>query len=377
MNDRSLHVMHVIDGLALGGAERMLVEIANATQDVNFRVSACVTRSVTSMASELKPGIRLHVLNRTSRFSLEGVKKLAAIVRDDPVDLFHVHGRPSFSFLAYASFLSGIKGAILLHDHDGWIETTPKAPLWFRILGRIKVDYYVGVHEQMHSWARQGGIPDSHIGFIGNALDLTRFQNNCQPVPRAAIGVSDDQLVGIWVGGIRRQKGLNWLIEALHECPRPPGLKLLIVGDINEPDYYHECLQMITAYGLEDVFVFIGSRMDIPSIMKAANFALLSSQSESGPLVLIEYLASGLPVVAVETGSISHHAAQYGVPGFVPPGDTAAYRSALEDLFKISSSERATRGAYGAQVAAEHFEIRQVLPQWHRAYRIALGEVPE
>ncbi|HLO13693.1 MAG TPA: glycosyltransferase [Anaerolineales bacterium] len=377
MNNRPLHIMHVIDALGLGGAERMLVEIANATCEEKFRVSVCVTRSVVSLANELHPSIQLHVLNRSSRFSLEGAKKMAAIVRNDPVDLFHIHGRPSFSFLCYASFLGGIKGAMLLHDHDGWIETTHTVPFWFRILGRIRVNYYVGVHQEMHHWAEQGGIPEARIGFIDNALDLRRFQDNCLPVTRAEIGVLDQDLVGLWVGGIRRQKGLHWLIEALHGCRRTPGLKLLIVGGINEPEYYLECLQKITAYGLEDVFVFIGPRTDIPSLVKTADFALLSSQSESGPLVLIEYLAGGLPIVAVETGSISHRAAQYKVPGFVSVGDTIAYRYALEELFQLSPQKRTARGAFGAQVAASHFEICQVMPRWYSAYRVALGETPE
>ncbi|MBN2117179.1 MAG: glycosyltransferase family 4 protein [Anaerolineales bacterium] len=372
INKRPFYIMHVIDALPLGGAERMLVEIANATCDPDFRVSVCVTRSVTSLASELNPNIRLHVLNRTSRFSLDGVKKMAAILQEEPVDLFHVHGRPSFAFLSYASFLCRIKGAILLHDHDGWVETVHIMPLWFRILARIKIDYYVGVHEQMCHWARQGGIPSFRVGFISNALNLMRFQENRLPVSRAEIGVSDEDLLGVWVGGIRRQKGLHFLIEALHGCQRLSKVKVLIIGDINERDYYLECLQKIAAYKLEDVLVFTGRRTDIPSLVKIADFALLSSQSESGPLVLIEYLASGLPIVAVETGSISHRAAQHNIPGFVPVGDTIAYCHALEELFQLSPEERRSRGALGVQVATEHFEISQVMPEWYHVYRVAL-----
>lgn len=369
--------MHVIDSLALGGAERMLVEIANATTNRDFRVSVCVTRSVTTLARELRSDIRLHVLNRTGRYDLRAVHRLAAIVREDPVALFHVHGRPSFAFLSAASALGRIRGAILLHDHDGWIETTPTVPLWFRIVGRVKASCYVGVHERMHQWAEQAGIPEHRTRFISNALDLKRFTDDRPSLPPVDLGFGPDDLLGVWVGGIRRQKGLSRLIDALHGCPRPPFVRVMIVGAVNEQDYHEECLKKIAAHGLEDVFLFSGARTDIPALLKRADFALLSSESESGPLVLIEYLARGLPIVAVETGSVSHHAARSGVPGFVPPGDTAAYRAALEELLRLSPAERAARGALGIRVAREHFEIGAVMPSWYSAYRVALGERPD
>ena len=61
------HIMHIIDSLAIGGAERMLVDIANSTDKSKFSVSVCVTRSDITLAKNLLPDIPLRILNRQFR----------------------------------------------------------------------------------------------------------------------------------------------------------------------------------------------------------------------------------------------------------------------------------------------------------------------
>src|SRR5262249_47532662 len=104
-----MHVMHVIDSLCLGGAERMLVDIANATVSDGHRVSACITRDGRDLANELHPAVHLWVLARRKRFEGTALKQFAAIIKEHKVDLLHVHNRSTFSFAAVVKTLRLIR----------------------------------------------------------------------------------------------------------------------------------------------------------------------------------------------------------------------------------------------------------------------------
>jgi len=79
-----MHVMHVIDGLAVGGAERMLVEIANHTCRSDIKTSVCVTRSDITLAKELRTDIPIVVLNRKGRFDPEAFRRIHGMLEIYP-----------------------------------------------------------------------------------------------------------------------------------------------------------------------------------------------------------------------------------------------------------------------------------------------------
>lgn len=365
--------MHIIDSLAVGGAERMLVEIANHTTRDDFRVSVCVTRSGTTLANELNPEIPLYVLNRKSRFDLQGFKKLAKVVREQKVDVFHVHGRSSFAFIAFASSMRLISSPIIFHDHFGAIEIDDSIPTWFRLWGKRKVGHYVGVYQQLALWAQRAGVPSHKISVIENALNLSRICNANPYDLRRELNIPKEILIGVFVGGVRREKGLEVLIEALSQSKHRSKVKILVVGDIKDDVYFQTCKEKLMQRGLGETMIFLGSRTDVPRILKSVDFAVIPSISESGPLVLIEYMAAGLPFVATKVGAISLRAEELGAPGFVPPNNPKALAEVIDELVGLSLTERVSRGNIGKEIAFEHFDIHKKMPQWYEVYNRVLG----
>src|SRR3569623_2355422 len=100
VNTPRLHVLHVVDALALGGAERMLVESANRTVFDGHRVSVCVTRSGIELAARLDPRSDLLVLGRQKKLELSPLVRLVRWIRATDDDAIHCHGRSSFSLIA-------------------------------------------------------------------------------------------------------------------------------------------------------------------------------------------------------------------------------------------------------------------------------------
>ena len=364
--------MHVIDSLAVGGAERMLVDIANSTSAEGHQVSACATRHRGDLANWLRPDIKFWELNRQRRFDWSAMRLFASLARDFEPDLFHAHGRSTFSFLAFVTALGLVDYPIVIHDHD-YVNSDSTVPSWFRWASGRWASHYVGVYAKLEAWAKDAGIPGDKISIIPNALDLQRIRAAPAGCIRRELDIPDDILIGIVVGGQQYVKGTDLLINAFAQSKHRKRARLLIVGDANEPAYLRSCYAQKDSLALSESITFLGKRLDVASLMKCVDFAVLPSRSESGPLVLIEYMVCGLPFVATNVGGVANKVEALGVPGFVPANDSLALASALDQLLQLSHAERLKRGKMGEDVAASYFEISERLPEWFRVYAAAAG----
>ena len=347
MPQTGLHILHVIDSLAVGGAERMLVDIANATV-APYRVSVCITRSDAPLAHDLHPEIPLHVIGRTSRFDVGGMLRFARLVRAQKVDVLHAHGLSTLSFLVMLRTLGLIRTPVVLHEHFGNIERETNTPTWYRLWGWRFVDQFVGVYQKLADLAADVGIPAGKINVIENALDLDRLRR-ADPIDlHQAFNIPTNALIGIVVAGMRFEKGIDLLLDALTLIASATPYHLLIVGSERQQGYANACHQQVTALGLADRVTFAGERTDVPGLVRGADFAIMPSRSESGPLVLIEYGCFGLPIVATQVGSIGNRFANLGAEGFVPPNDTAALAAALSELLELNAARSRKSGAASA-----------------------------
>jgi glycosyltransferase involved in cell wall biosynthesis len=367
-----MHIMHVIDSLAIGGAERMLVDIANQSSKDNIDVSVCITRSDCTLASELRQDISWMALKRKQAGDINGFKDLASFVKRRNVDVFHVHGISSFSFLAVSKAIGLISSPIIFHDHNGSIEFKRSVPFWFRVWGKHYVDRYVGVYQKLAAWARAAGVPQAKIGVIENALDLSRIQTAAPLDIKQELKIPSHIPTGVVVGNIRPEKGIDVLLEAIAQSKHRGRSMFLLIGAARNAEYYQACRAQSAKLGLDASVVFLGERLDTLRIMRGVDFAVLPSRSESGPLALIEYMASGLPLIATRVGAVGRRVEEMGVPEFVAPGDPIALATALDCLLDLSPDERVRRSALGQQLALRSFDIRNCMSLWYDIYSSVL-----
>lgn len=368
-----MHVLHVIDGLGLGGAERMLVDIANRTVADGGTASVCVTRNATARVPELDPSIGVLILDRKGKFSPVESIRLLRWIRASRIDVIHAHMRSSTAFVVLLRASRLLRTPIVFHDHYGGIEIDTSVPRWFR-LGRRYISYYVGVHQKLCEWARGAGMPASHTEMIPNGVDLARFSAAKPTSLREELGIGADIPLGLLVATVRRDKGIEVLLEAVAASRSRHHVRIAIAGTHTDADYLAECRERCTRLGLDGIVTFLGPRDDVPGLLQEADFALLSSHSESGPLVLLEYFAAGLPIVSTLVGDIGRRFAELGVPGFVAPGNIAAYTTELDRLLAMTAAQRRARGEIGKAHLSKHWDIRAAMPRWYEIYRKVCGQ---
>jgi len=185
----------------------------------------------------------------------------------------------------------------------------------------------------------------------------------------------ENEVILVAVGNVNPLKGYHYLVEALAELR---GLdtpwRMIIAGaklDTAE-DYLRALQSRIRELGMEDRFHFLGAVDEVPAVLAACDIFVLSSQSESGPMVLLEAMACGKAPVASDVGLV-REVIEDNVSGLVtPPRDSAALAAALKKMisdsaFRIAVSRR-TRAAIGHK-----FTVQGAAEAHHAVYTRLLG----
>lgn len=367
-----MRTLHVIDSLRVGGAERTLVELVRAGRGVGVESAVCVTRDGLDLAAELPPGTLLRTLGRRSALGVpaafDGLRRLIGEVQPD---VLHVHGRSSARLVAVGRAVGAIRTPYLLQDHYGGSWPRSRASRW-PLSGSAE---YVAASRRQLRDAQDAGARPERSRVIAPALDLERLRvNRVTGDPRAELAVAADVPLGVCVAGLRPEKGIDVLLDALADQPRPRCV-IAVLGGCRDAMYSARCRGRIAASGLESMVRLCGERRDLASWLAVAHFAVHPARIESGPLSLIEQLAAGLPIVATRVGAVAESAERDGVSGFVDPDDPVALRAALERLLRLSPAVRRNRGRAGRDVADRLFSIERRAPEWLDAYQAA-AEAP-
>ena len=114
--------------------------------------------------------------------------------------------------------------------------------------------------------------------------------------------------------------------------------------------------------GVAGQVVFAGLRDDVEVLLRGADALVLSSRSEALPTVVIEAMATGLPVVATRVGGVPELVDPERSALLVPADDPAALRNAIERIV-ASDDLRRTLGARGREVAIERFRLERMCAQ--------------
>lgn len=155
----------------------------------------------------------------------------------------------------------------------------------------VAISHYVKT-----SCAQAFNISESRITVIYNGVDCLKFTPKNRPYR------ADDVLKLIYVGRVFKKKGLDLLVKAVALLPSDTNISVTVVG--TGPELSN--LQLLSKeLGIEDKISFLGLRMDIPNLLKEADFFVHPAVWNEGfGITLIESLATGLPCIAFNRGAI-------------------------------------------------------------------------
>lgn len=198
------------------------------------------------------------------------------------------------------------------------------------------------------------GLPDSKIAVVHNGVDLDEFYPGIED--RSLLGLPAGVPLALFAGDIRTsRKNLDTILHALVGVP---DVHLAVAGTTDGSPYP----DLSRDLGLTDRVHFLGFRTDLPKLMRAADFFVFPSRYEACALVLVEAIASGLPVITAQaTGGAEIIEPECGIR-IKDANDVAALSQAMRDvtstphrLSSMSRSARETAVTYTFDAVAESY----------------------
>ncbi|MFD0988655.1 glycosyltransferase [Mariniflexile jejuense] len=292
-----MKVLQLINSLATGGAEKLILEtvpllnkagvasdvaVLNGTQHPFFQVL-----SKTNCC-------KMYVLSNTSVYNPLLIFKIIPLLKK--YDIVHVHIFPALYWVAFAKYLSFSKTKLIYTEHSTSNNRRNKSlfklldKLVYRAYNKIitiapEVDANIKKHLNYH---------ENKFELIQNGVNLDII-HNAKPISKFQFGVpiTDKTKLLIQVASFRYPKDQKTIIKALTKLP--DNIVLLLVGD---GPLKQECQDLAKALNVAHRVLFLGIRMDVFNLLKTADIVILSSHHEGLSLSCIEGMASGKPFIA-------------------------------------------------------------------------------
>lgn len=286
--EKKIKVLQVIDVLEIGGAEQICILLTNLLKHSNYKVALLLLSEKGEMYNHIDKSVDVHLLNKKTNYNIFKYYECAKIIQ--AYDIVHVHMRYNFKYVSLVHKLFRIKNKVILHDHYGNIEKDRSVPKLFKSI--LKPKFYIGVSNTLTDWANKNvKLAKDYVFLLSNVVPKKDILNEDVSTKKGMVLVANIKPIKNQLHAIRLTAKLN--------------TTLTIYGNIHDEVYYKMLLNEIKLLNIEDKVKFIHGVTDIQPELNKYEIGLMCSVSESGPLVLIEYLAQNLPFLSYNTGEVS------------------------------------------------------------------------
>lgn len=354
--DRPLRVVAYTDATGFGGAEQVLgILVENLPTDIDVVVMG-VDEVLVSRLTSRRPGSMGVVVPavRTKR-DVRAIVRHVRAMRSLSPDICHINLRTPYScqYGMLAALLS--RGTKVIAVEHLPLSTTSRVRRFLKRRSSARLAAHVAVG----AWAARlieddAGLERGAICVIHNGVPALA---PTLPAARLAAG----PVIGA-IGRLDPQKGFDVLVQAIAALPTAT---LVIVGDGAE---HRNLERQARELGVSNRVVITGWREDARSLLSGFDIFALPSRFEGFPLVVLEAMQAGVPVVATAVGSVSEAVIDGETGLIVPEEDAAALARALASLLADEPLRRRLAEA-GKALALDHFEATAMTHAYARLYR--------
>jgi glycosyltransferase involved in cell wall biosynthesis len=366
--EKPLRLLLVVDSLEVGGAERHVVDLAAALRrkghevEVACSVAGGLAERLQEAGVPFRPLTDRLVKRRVSPAYARGVRRL---IRVKTFDLVHAHIYASAVAAAIATRKTGPQLVITEHTEASWQTWwTRRVSRWAHGRASHTIAVSTPIRRRLIEKDR---VPPDRVSLIPNAV----VPAPDDPPDLSGVlpdGWPEGPLVGV-VARLQPEKGVATFLEAAARVSRfSPETRFLVAGD---GPLCEELQGLAERLGMEDRVLFLGYRSDARALMGLLDVLVVPSMTEGSPLIVLEAMAAGVPVVASDVGGVPDQA-RHGEEGLlVPPGDPEALAGAMGELLR--DPKRARRlGAAGRRRTENGFSHETLVRRIEGVYRAVL-----
>lgn len=272
-------------------------------------------------------GIEIVDALHNKKIDIKNIMLAKKIIKEKKIDIVYATASRSISNAIFACLGTNVKlityrgttGGLYRHDPSSYLNALNP-----RVDGVICVSESVERHVKKQVFSTRKKVVTIYKGH-----DTIWYDQN--PASLEVFGTNKDNFNVAFVANVRPHKGLIYVIKAAHELSDIKDLHILLIGDKMDKEPY---LSEIKNSGMNERIHITGYRDDVPQIVAACDVLVHASTRKEGlPRVILESLASGIPVIASANES-SLEIIEDGVNGFIVPiKDASSIAKRIRELY--------------------------------------------
>jgi glycosyltransferase involved in cell wall biosynthesis len=366
---RGLRVVHLLAPAPFGGLESVVLALAGAQRDAGDHVLVVAVESDGGQPSPFVDAVRATGLSvlpvpASGRRYWRERDAVGKILDDERPDLLHTHGYRPDVLDAPVARRRGIPTITTVHGFTGG-GMKNRAYEWLQKRSFRRFDAVVAVSRRLRDEMVSWGVPSERVHAIPNA-----WEPGGSPVARSEarryLGLDEGTPTLGWVGRMSPEKGPDVMIRALAAMASPEThLSMMGSGTMEE-----ECRRLADRLGISSRCRWHGVVPEAASLLRAFDAIVLTSWTEGTPMILLEAMAAGVPIVSTSVGGVPDVvSAEEAV--LVSSGDVPALARAVEEV--LADPQASTDRARAAKLRLERdFSVQPWAHRYRKVYQTVL-----
>lgn len=347
-----MKILLVITGLGMGGAEHVVVNLAdNFVQRGNTVKIAYLTGEALVLPSNPEIEVVAIGMKRAKDF-FKAYMTLRALINSFKPDVVHSH-------MIHANLLSRlvrltVKVPKLVCTAHNSNEGGKLRMFAYRLTDKLATISTNVSEEAVDSYIKAGAVKPGRMLSVVNGIDTNRFVFDAEVCDekRVELDIANLQII-LSVGRLVKQKDYPSLLNAIALLKeKRQDFMVVIAGD---GPLKQELLMLAKSLKIESFVEFLGVRRDIPALMSASDIFVLSSVSEGFGLVVAEAMACERIVVATDCGGVSKVVGSYGF--LIEPKNHTLLSQELHRALDMRSDQRVKMGTAARQHIVHQFSL--------------------
>ncbi len=324
-----MKVLHLNAGAETGGGMVHIISLLDGLDRKEMILGLFEEGALYAEAK--KRGIQTVIFKQTSRYDLSIIKQIASFITKENIDIIHTHG-PRANL--YALILKRV-----VSKSCTWMSTVHSDPgddflgrglkgkafTYLNILAFKNMDHLLAISNRFSEMLVNYGVKDSKITTIYNGIDFNIPDS--PKITRSDLGYEETDFLIIMVARLSMVKGHTIALKALSEIAVVNSrVKLLLVGS---GELEEDLIKEVKQRELTEHVKFLGHHNHVHSLLALSDLEILTSYSESFPLVVLEAARAQVPVISTDVGGVRDLIISDEYGWVVPVGDTVKLKEAI------------------------------------------------
>lgn len=358
---KKIKVIHIINNLEIGGAEKVLALLLKHLKEYkNLELSVVsleghgpLEKDITNLGIKVK-NFRYHFLRRyIGRFDPYFRLGLFIYIRRERPSLIHGHLMGGQDIAKMMGALTGTP--VVSTAHDTLIIPGFKQKFLDKYLTK-EAGVSEGVVEYLEKVCH---LPKNKIVLIPDAIEVDDFKDSKKYF-------NSQKPVFLYIGRLFKTKGIEFAIEGLAKLRGEySGLRFLIYGKKVFQNDFDKWQQLIKKNNW-DFVSFMGPTDDVASALKKGDIFILPSESEGFSMAVLEAAAASKPVIATRAGAIPEMVEEGGSGYFVEYGNAEQIYKTGKNI--LDNNEVEKFGARSYEIVKDKFSIKKVAKMYYNLY---------